>query len=184
MTQNFVALRSLIPKIIIDLKYATADNFTGKVIYNKDADGFLIHDAAMALKEVAAEFNNKGYLLKVWDAYRPLTAQFMLWETIPDERYVANPTKGSRHNRGCAIDLTLVDFQGNELDMGTGFDDFTEKSHRNYQHLSALSLQNRRFLQSVMEQHGFIGFEHEWWHFDFKNWEKYPILNIPFEKLI
>jgi len=182
MKHNLVAIPSLIPTAVIDLKYATTDNFTGKVIY-QHGQCFLAHDAALALKEAADEFNKKGYLIKIWDAYRPHSAQFILWEIVPDERYVADPAKGSRHNRGCAVDLTLVDFQGNELDMGTGFDDFTEKSHRSYSDLSAVSLQNRRLLQSVMEKHGFVGFEYEWWHFDFQGWEKYPILDIPLDQI-
>jgi len=117
--------------------------------------------------------------LKVYDGYRPLSVQKKMWAIMPDERYVANPAKGSRHNRGCAVDLTLVDSLGNELDMGTPYDDFTEKSHIDYKNLPPEVLRNRRILQEAMTKFNFILMRTEWWHFDYKGWEKYPILDIP-----
>lgn len=104
-----------------------------------------------------------------------------MWEIMPDERYVANPSKGSRHNRGCAVDLTLIDSLGNELDMGTSYDDFTEKSHIDYQDLPPKVLQNRKLLRETMMKFGFVPMRTEWWHFDYKDWKKYPILDIDIE---
>jgi D-alanyl-D-alanine dipeptidase len=102
---------------------------------------------------------------------------------VPDERYVADPSKGSRHNRGCAVDITLVDHTGTELDMGTPFDDFSAKAHREYAHLPEQTLANRKLLQRIMEDNQFIGWYAEWWHFDFRQWEQYPILDIPFTEI-
>jgi D-alanyl-D-alanine dipeptidase len=101
-----------------------------------------------------------------------------MWEIIPDERYVANPQKGSRHNRGCAVDLTLIDSTGKELDMGTPYDDFSEKSHIDFFQLPDTVINNRKLLQEVIIKFGFIPLKTEWWHFDYKDWEKYPVLDI------
>lgn len=102
---------------------------------------------------------------------------------MPNPQYVANPTKGSRHNRGCAIDITLVDKYDKELDMGTDFDCFTEKAHKSYTNLPEDVLKNRKLLHNIMEKHHFIGWKNEWWHFDFENWQDYPILDIAFDEV-
>jgi zinc D-Ala-D-Ala dipeptidase len=180
-TMNYTRLVDVVaiaPRIIIDMRYATSDNFTQKVIYASHR-AYLLKHVAEALKKVSDECNALGYALKIWDAYRPLQAQHILWNLVPDERYVADPKKGSRHNRGCAVDVTLVDSNGNELDMGTAFDDFSQKAHRDYTQLSDAVIKNRNLLQNVMERNGFIGWHNEWWHFDYADWEQHPILDVP-----
>jgi D-alanyl-D-alanine dipeptidase len=132
---------------------------------------------------VQAELEASGLRLKVFDCYRPLSVQRKLWELVPDERYVADPKKGSRHNRGAAVDLTLVTADGGEVAMPTAYDEFTEKAHRDYQALPASALRNRALLERVMVKHGFVGLPTEWWHFDDADWEKYPVLDVDFREL-
>ncbi len=183
---SLVEVKKLIPDVIIDLHYATPHNFVQRQVYPSQAKCYLVEPAAEALKAAAKEFKKKGYTIKVWDGYRPQSVQYTMWKLIkvPEqdkELYVANPQKGSRHNRGCAVDITLVDSKGNELDMGTKLDDFSEKAHRDYKNLSSEVVENRKLLQKVMEKHGFKGLPTEWWHFDYKGWEKYPLLDIPLD---
>jgi zinc D-Ala-D-Ala dipeptidase len=179
---NLVDVSSVIPDIEIDSKYATKDNFTKKIIY-PIAKCYLIEEVARALNVASEDFNKLGYKIKVWDGYRPLKTQYIFWELVPDERYVANPRQGSRHNRGCAVDLTLIDKNGKELNMGTDFDDFTEKAHRDFQDFPSEILMNRQLLQNIMEKNHFVGWKNEWWHFDFEGWENYPILDIDFDEV-
>ena len=172
------------PTIIRDIRYATSNNFTGVPVYSI-AECFLEEVAARALHAAQQEFMAHGLSLKVFDGYRPLSVQKIFWNLVPDETYVANPSKGSRHNRGCAIDVTLIDLKtGKELDMGTDFDDFSEKAHRDYQRISETASKNRMLLESIMQKHGFIGWHAEWWHFDYKDWEKYHVRDISFEDLL
>jgi D-alanyl-D-alanine dipeptidase len=119
----------------------------------------------------------------MYDCYRPLSVQKKFWALVPDERYVANPAKGSRHNRGMAVDLTVVDREGRELAMPTPYDDFTERAHRDFMNLSPEQLRNRELLEKVMVKHGFEPFPTEWWHFDFKGWEAYPVMDTPFRDI-
>ena len=137
----------------------------------------------LTLDSVQRELEKVGLGLKVWDCYRPLSVQKILWSIVPDERYVANPAKGSRHNRGCAVDLTLVDSLGNELPMPTKYDDFTEKAHRDYYNLPDTVIKNRKILEDVMKKYGFIPLPTEWWHFDAQGWENFSILDIPLKEL-
>jgi D-alanyl-D-alanine dipeptidase len=139
--------------------------------------------AAYALRKVQDKLHPYNLRIKVWDGYRRLADQIIFWNLVPDEHYVANPKKGSRHTRGCAVDLTLVDAAGNELPMGTGFDDFTERAHRDCTDLTPEELHNRKFLEQCMIEEGFVGLSTEWWHFDFTGWEQYPILDISFQEL-
>jgi zinc D-Ala-D-Ala dipeptidase len=182
IAHNLIDVKVAISNIELDIKYATHDNFTHKIIYPV-AKCYLLKHVVQALKNASEEFNKLDYKIKIWDGYRPLQAQHIFWNLVPDERYVADPKKGSRHNRGCAVDLTLTDYLGNELDMGTSFDDFTEKAHRNYKDFAPKVLQHRQLLQTIMEKHGFIGWKNEWWHFDYKDWESHPILDIPFTEI-
>jgi len=126
-----VEATALVPGLRVDMRYATADNFTGKVIYPV-ARCLLRRAVALRLARVQAALAARGLGLKVWDCYRPLAVQQKLWDLVKDPRYVADPKKGSRHNRGAAVDLTLVDKDGRELPMPTRFDDFSEKAHRDY----------------------------------------------------
>lgn len=171
-SSKLINIQTLIPNLIIDLKYATRDNFTSQIVYDF-SDCFLIEDAALQLKLVQEELETMGLGLKIWDGYRPMEAQWKFWHLFPDERYVSDPRKGGRHTRGTAVDLTLIDIQGNELAMPSAFDDFSEKAHRNYKEAGLEEIKNRELLERVMEKHGFIGLPTEWWHFDLVGWEKY-----------
>ena len=179
---DLVELADVIPDIQLDIKYATTDNFTGKVVYPA-ARCFLIRDAAEALGEVQEDLRALGYRLKVFDGYRPLSVQRIFWRILPDPDYVADPSKGSRHNCGYAVDLTLTDLQGNEVAMPSGYDDFSERAHRDYLALPAEAIGHREILEQVMVRHGFIPFPTEWWHFDYLGYENKPNLDIPFNEL-
>jgi zinc D-Ala-D-Ala dipeptidase len=177
-----VDVQKINPRIKVEIRYATENNFTGKKLYSV-GKCFLRKFVAFKLDSVQKELENYGLGIKVWDCYRPLSVQKILWSIVPDERYVANPSKGSRHNRGCAVDLTLVDSLGNELPMPTGYDDFTEKAHRNYFNLPDTLIKNRMILENVMRKYGFIPLSTEWWHFDCEGWENFSILDIPLEEI-
>jgi len=179
---QLVNIQELIPDIIVDIRYATPDNFTGRVIYPA-AKAYLVKPAAEALAAVRNELRDMQFGLKIYDAYRPLSAQLRLWDIVSDPDYVADPAKGSRHNRGAAVDVTLVDRKGNELPMPTPYDTFSEKAHADYPHLPKQILKNRELLKNNMMKHGFEPLLTEWWHFDYQSWEKYPILDIDFDQL-
>lgn len=175
---TIVLLKDIDSTIVSDVRYATANNFTGKVLY-PTANVYLRHIVAEKLSRVQQALINKYKLrLKVFDGYRPLSVQKKLWEIMPDDRYVANPKNGSRHNRGAAVDLTLIDSLGNELDMGTQYDDFTEKAHRDYKDLSPEAARNRKILEDAMVAEGFEPLNSEWWHYDYSGWRKYSILDV------
>ncbi|MCX6140854.1 MAG: D-alanyl-D-alanine dipeptidase [Candidatus Kapabacteria bacterium] len=171
-----VPLRSVIPDLLTDVRYATADNFTKRVLYPIDTL-YARRVVAESLAVAQRSANARGLQLKVYDAYRPLSVQRLMWSLVPDERYVADPAKGSRHNRGCALDLTLCDSTGRELDMGTGYDEFTERAAATFVDLDESVLQNRRLLQSIMSDAGFDVLPSEWWHYDLRGWERFEILN-------
>jgi len=175
---GLVDVATVAPSIRQEIRYATANNFTKQVIYPA-ARCLLQPDAAARLQRVQAALQAKKLGLKVFDCYRPLSAQRRLWAIVPDERYVANPAKGSRHNRGAAVDLTLVDADGRELDLGTPYDDFTPRAHRDARDLPAAARANRRTLDEAMAAEGFVGLPTEWWHFDAPGWEKHPISDAP-----
>lgn len=171
-----ILLHDVIPDLLTDVRYATTNNFTGQVLYPSDtlwARKIVVDRLAAA----QADAKRRGLQLKVYDAYRPLSIQKIMWSIVPDERYVADPAKGSRHNRGCALDLTLCDSSGNELDMGTGYDEFTERSAATYVDLPEHILNNRRLLLTIMNEAGFDVLPSEWWHFDVRGWEQFAILN-------
>lgn len=177
---KLVKIDASIPR---DIRYATVHNFTHQKVYSV-AECYLENVVAQALAQAQREFNSLGLSLKVFDGYRPLSVQRIFWNLFPDERYVADPKKGSRHNRGCAVDLTLIDLAtGNELPMGTDFDDFTERAHRDCTDLAPQVLENRQKLEDIMRKHSFTGLPTEWWHFDFNGWEAYPIRDVSFEEL-
>ena len=179
---DLLEVKKIDTTIVLDIRYATTNNFTGKQVYD-EARFFLRTEAAKKLLEVQKELQSFGLGLKIFDGYRPLSVQKKFWEIMPDERYVADPKKGSRHNRGAAVDLTLVDKNGNEIPMPTPYDDFTEKASRNYMDLSAQVIINRKFLEDIMTKYGFTGMPTEWWHFDFNGWEKYDIMDVNFKDL-
>jgi len=179
---EFIELNKMNPNILLDIRYATINNFTGKVVY-PEARAFLVSDAAYSLDSVQKELETMGLGLKIYDAYRPLSVQKIFWEIMPDERYVADPKKGSRHNRGMAVDLTLVDKNGKELFMPTEYDDFTEKAHRDYMNISDEQIKNRKILEDVMTKYGFKGLPTEWWHFDYRGWEDYDVMDVEFKDI-
>lgn len=180
--QKMVELKSIIPGVVYDLRYATVQNFTGTKLYPKGNRTFLRRPAATALRNAAVELADSGYTLKIWDAYRPYSVTRKMWDLIGDERYVANPAKGSGHNRGLAVDLTLVK-NGNDADMGTGYDNFTDSAHHAFLKFSETVLRNRALLRRVMERHGFKALETEWWHYGFPSDGRYGVLDLPFRKL-
>lgn len=182
---KLVELKSHVPNIHYALKYATKDNFTGKRIYPENTDQtFLVKDAADALAKVAIELEKKGMGILVWDAYRPHKATVKFWKLIHDERYVANPAKGSGHNRGIAIDMTLFKLNSGELiKMPTGFDNFSDTAHHDFMAIDDEKIKNRAFLKNIMEQNGFQSFQTEWWHYSWPNNKGYKILNTPFQKI-
>jgi zinc D-Ala-D-Ala dipeptidase len=172
-----VDLHGVSPSVRIDIRYATENNFLHKKMY--DSARCLLRPAvAAALAQVQEDLQRRGLGLKVFDCYRPPAVQKLLWAALPDERYVANPAKGSRHNRGAAVDLTLVDAEGRELAMPTEYDAFSPKTHRGYMTLPKDVLRNRRVLEEAMARRGFVGLPTEWWHFDFRDWQRYRIEDI------
>jgi D-alanyl-D-alanine dipeptidase len=179
---ELVSLRQINPRIVQDLPYATAQNFTKAVVYDFKSC-YLVPEVAAALNRVQLAAEKKGYGLKVWDCYRPMAAQKRFWELVPDPRYVSPPGKGGRHTRGTAVDLTMVDKQGKEVRMPTAFDDFSERAHRQAKGTPALAAQNSRRLESLMQAEGFIGLTTEWWHFDSKNWEQHAPQEVNIRQL-
>jgi zinc D-Ala-D-Ala dipeptidase len=183
---SLVELIKLDPVIKLDLRYATANNFTGRILYSQ-ARAFLASAAAEAFLRAHKRAQAEGYGFTIFDAYRPWRVTKQLWDATPvgpKRNYVANPKTGSRHNRGCAVDMTLHSLSdGKQVEMPSGFDDFSEKAHRSYEDDTVQAAANARRLERYMASEGFIGMSNEWWHFDFGGWEKYPVLDLPFERL-
>lgn len=178
-----IDLEEFIPGIKLDIRYATKNNFIGEKIY-KHPKAYLRLPAARALKNVQKDLNENGLGLKILDAYRPYAATLKFYEVYPDTMFVAAPWRGSRHNRGCAVDVSLVDLEsGNELMMPTAFDDFSEKAAPDYMDLQDTVIRNREILISIMKKHGFKVYPYEWWHFDFKGWENYQLMDLSFDEL-
>lgn len=178
-----VDLRDYLPGAIFDMRYVDTNNFTGEVVYDTNL-AYIRKPVAEALVGVQQELEGMGLTLKIFDAYRPYSATVKFYELIRDSNYVALPKYGSRHNRGCAVDLTLVEkSSGKELDMGTPFDDFTEKAGHLYEDLEDGPFMNRRYLRELMTRNGFALYEHEWWHYDFSGWEEFPLMNIDLKEL-
>ena len=162
--------------IVLDIKYATADNFTGQILY-PSARCLLREPVAARLLRVQSSLRLKGLGLKVFDCYRPIEVQRKMWRIYPNENYVANPASGSRHNRGTSVDVGLVDAKGNELPMPSKFDEFSERSHLDYMAASSEEIRNRDALQAAMRQEGFSPVTTEWWHFDSPDWREYGMAN-------
>lgn len=169
--------------IIIDLRYATTNNFTGKKVYQKDV--CLLQKGTLdKLIEANKEFMKLGYRIKLWDAYRPPQVQQYFWDIVKDSRFIASPyANWSRHNRGAAVDVTLVDENLNELKMPTGFDEFSINAYRNNPKMSTEAKKNMDLLTSVMVKHGFNPIQTEWWHFDDAEADKYPVINLSWDDI-
>lgn len=180
---ELVDLEKVIPGIKLDIRYATDSNFTHKRVYTM-AKAYLRLPAANALAEVQKLLNAYGYGLKVYDAYRPYAATLAFWEIVKDTLYVASPRSGSRHNRGCAVDVSIIELAtGKEVVMPTGFDDFSPKAGVAYIPKEYEPLKNRQMLIDAMHLSGFTVMPSEWWHYDFKGWEKFGLLDLTFEEL-
>lgn len=182
---QLVNLHKIVSTIILDLKYNSPNNFTGRKLYNSASTTFLRRDPAAALLAMQQQLKNIGLGLKVFDAYRPYSITKLMWDIIHDERYVANPAFGSGHNRGIAVDLTLVNIQTEkELNMGTAFDNFTDSAHHTFtKNLPSDIIANRTLLKTMMEKFGFKSLETEWWHYSWISDEKYDVMDIDFRTL-
>ncbi len=181
-TPLLLELRAVEPTIRIDLRYAGHRNFLGEPVYGAPR-AFLRREAAEALARVQRRLRDEGLGLLVWDAYRPLAAQWLLWERVPDPDFVADPRRGSRHNRGAAVDVTLVDLHGRELEMPTGFDDFTPRAAAEAVEVAPAARRHRERLREAMALEGFLVLRTEWWHFDFAGWQRFPLLDVALEAL-
>lgn len=183
--QTMVLLDQLIPSLQYDLRYASHNNFMHRQMYPKDVTyTFLRLPAAHALDSVQTGLAKQGLGIKVFDAYRPYAVTVNFWELVKDERYVANPKNGSGHNRGLAIDLTIINLTtGESLNMGTDFDNFSDTAHHTFTQLPDEVLNNRKLLKTTMEQYGFKALSTEWWHYAFPNTRNYDVLDISFNEL-
>jgi D-alanyl-D-alanine dipeptidase len=176
-------IKRYVPGIRLDIRYATTNNFMHRQMYAQPM-AYARLPVVMALKDVEADLKKRGLGLKIYDAYRPYSVTVKFYEMARDTNFVADPHKGSKHNRGCAIDLTIIDLKtGNELDMPTGFDSFSKKASADYADLPRLEYANRELLKSVMQAHGFKVYPTEWWHYDFNGWMNYPLLDISFSEI-
>lgn len=174
---TLIDVKSKIPDIEIDLKYASDDNFVHQKIYKFDKC-YLLDIAVEKLMFVQKELATVNLGLKVWDGYRPICAQEKLWQILPDENFVAHPQKGGRHTRGTAVDVTLIDLSTKEeLEMPSKFDDFSERACINYTNATPTAINNRSLLINTMEKHGFIVWKNEWWHYDLCDWQEFPIID-------
>lgn len=177
-----VDLQKEIPSIKIEIKYATADNFTKEVLY-PEARCLIRKEVAEKLARVQKALQAQNLSLKFFDAYRPLSVQKKMWAKFPVEGFVANPAKGSNHNRGAAVDVTLVDAEGKELPMPSAYDEFSERAHRDYAGGTDSERRNRQVLREAMEKEGFVALKTEWWHFDDKDAKTYPVLDLSFSEV-
>lgn len=181
-------LRELVkldPTIKLDIRYATRNNFLGRPVY-KESRAFLQKPAAEALVRAHQRLRPQGYGIVVFDGYRPWSVTRIFWDVTPPDKkiFVADPSQGSRHNRGCAVDLSLYELAtGKIVQMPSEYDEMTERAHINYACATPQAKQLREMLRSAMEAEGFAVYEPEWWHYDYKDWKQYPILNVPFSKI-
>jgi len=182
---DLVELIKLDPTFKLDIRYATDNNLVGRPVYT-EARAFLQRPAAEALVKINSELKPLGFGLMIFDGYRPWSVTKTFWDITPEEdkKFVADPKKGSRHNRGCAIDLTLYDLvTGEEIPMTGVYDEMSERSYPDYNGGTDAQREMRDLLRSKMEAKGFTVYEYEWWHFDYRDWQKYRIENEPFSEI-
>lgn len=180
---ELINLENYIPELVLEIRYATENNFTKEKIYSL-AKAYARKPVAEALKNAQVEFKKQGLGIKVFDAYRPYFATVKFYEVYHDTTYVASPYRGSRHNRGCAIDMTLVDLKtGKDLPMPTEYDSFRKEAWPTTPVSDPVIQKNRDLTISIMSKHGFKVNSSEWWHFDFIGWQKFDVLDISFEEL-
>jgi len=178
-----IDIQQVSPRILIDVRYATADNFMKEALY-PEARCLLRREVAAKLSRVQERLEAQGLGLKLFDGYRPLSVQKKMWARFPIDGFIANPAKGSNHNRGAAVDLTLVDSSGQELPMPSAYDEFSERSHRDYAGGTPEETRNRKILRDAMEEEGFTGLTTEWWHFDAQEAKSFPLLDLPFSSVV
>ena len=183
-SKAMVDLKKSLPGLVVDLRYAGANNFMHQRLYPSGARAWLRKAAADSLAMVQKELTEKGLALKIFDAYRPWSITDLMWEKVKDDRYAADPKKGSNHNRGVAVDLTIVDLKtGKEWDMGTGFDNFSDTAHHAFMQLPPAVLQGRILLKTTMEKHGFKALDTEWWHYSLVGAGDFELLDLGFGAL-
>ena len=182
---DLVELITLDKTLKLDIRYARTDNFVGKVVYS-EARAFMQRPAAEALLRVHRKLKKRNLGLVIFDGYRPWSVTKLFWEVTPEDKrkFVANPKTGSRHNRGCAVDLSMFDLKTSKLvEMPTDFDDFTDKASPDYDGATETQKKNRDLLRRMMEAEGFTVNRNEWWHFDYRDWENYAIYDIAFSEV-
>jgi len=182
---DLVELTKLDPTIRLEIRYATINNFLGTIFYS-EARAFMQRPATEAVVRVNRKLKAQGYGLLVHDAYRPWYVTKVFWDATPDDKkvFVADPARGSRHNRGCAVDLTLYDLKTKRpVEMVSTYDETTARAYPDYPGGTSLQRWHRKLLRDAMESEGFTVYEAEWWHFDYKDWRKYPIGNVTFDQI-
>jgi D-alanyl-D-alanine dipeptidase len=185
LSTDLVELTKLDPTIKLEIRYATTNNFLGSVFYSQ-AKAFMQRPAAEAVARANKKLHALGYGLLVHDAYRPWYVTKVFWDATPDDKkvFVADPSKGSRHNRGCAVDITLYDLRTRQpIEMVSTYDETTSRAYPDYPGGTSLQRWHRALLRAAMEAEGFTVYEAEWWHFDYKDWQKYRIGNLTFEQI-
>lgn len=181
--KELVDLVRFIPGVVLEVRYASTDNFMHRQLYPVAAV-LMRRPAAESLRDVQSELAARGLGLKIFDGYRPYRITEEMWEPIRNPDFVADPAKGSRHNRGAAVDLTIIDLATRlELPMPTPYDDFTPRARQDFNDLPEEVVANRALLRDVMTGHGFDPLPSEWWHFDYRGWEKFELMDVPLEKL-
>jgi zinc D-Ala-D-Ala dipeptidase len=182
---DLVEIVKIDPTIKLDIRYATRNNFMSRPVY-KQTRAFLQRPAAEALVRVNQALRKQGYGLIVFDGYRPWSVTKIFWDATPEDKkiFVADPSKGSKHNRGCAIDLSMFDLEtGKEVTMPSEYDEMTERADVNYACATPEAKRLRDMLRTAMEAEGFTVYEPEWWHYDYKDWKEYPLLNVKFSEI-
>ncbi len=161
-----------VPGVVLDLRYATTNNITGKVLY-PEAKAYLRQETIRKLRRVARELQDHGYRLVIWDAWRPASAQRALWQAKPDGKFLTPPSKISRHRRGTSVDLSLADASGKILEMPSEFDEFNAKADEDFSDVPKEAAKRARILRKAMFETGFSGVPDEWWHYDLRDWADY-----------
>lgn len=182
LAEPLIDLQALIPDAVLDIRYATKDNLTGRPLY-PFAAAFLRRSAAKRLERAAADLRSKGYRLVIYDAYRPLSAQKALWAAKPDPRFVANPAKGSSHNRGGAVDVSLADAAGDPLEMPSDYDDFGPRARHGAAGVPPEARRRAELLKAALEAAGFVSLADEWWHYRDADALAWPVLDVPFDSV-
>lgn len=178
--EPLVPVADAIPDAVVDLRYATANNFLKQKLYPDDARCLLLKSTVTALARAAASLRRQGYRLYVYDCYRPVGVQWQMWKAFPKPGYVADPRTGSLHNRGAAVDLSLAHLDGGEVEMPTAFDTFSKKAHHSATDVTPAASLNRQTLRAAMEDAGFVKNAMEWWHYQLPLAARYPVRDAGF----